>query len=171
MKIYSSSIHNGYLDDKFGQRGTQFKKQKPSRSFHLAWSDLPEGTKTLALIFIDYDAIPVCGFPWIHWTVANIDPTLNNLPENASEDMNLIEGVTSWSSNLLPESMKLSKEDASGYGGCAPPDKNHLYTLYVYALDKKLALDRGFYANELMHAMDGHVLERVKLTALYKTKN
>ncbi len=168
MKIYSNSIVNGHLLDKFGNRGSQFlNNKKASRSFQLSWSDLPENTKSLALIFIDYDAIPVCGFSWIHWTVANIDPTINELPENASVDMNLLQGVTSWYSKLLPEDWKLSKEEAIGYGGCAPPDNPHQYTIKVYALDKKMNLEQGFYANELLKAMAGHILGKAKISAIY----
>lgn len=171
MKITSSSIVDGYLDAKFGYRGTQFSKnQKPNRSLQLSWSDLPAGTKTLALIFIDHDAVPVCGFTWVHWTVANIDPALSELPENASLDMDLLQGVTSWHSGLLPEGMRLSKEEASGYGGCAPPDKTHQYTLTLYALDTALDLQPGFYINELIKAMEGHVLAKAKLQMLYKSK-
>lgn len=170
MKITSNNIVNGYLDDKFGFRGSQFIGQKPSRSFHIAWSDLPEKTQTLALVFVDYDAVPVCGFPWTHWIVANIDPTLGSLPENASLDMNLLEGVTSWNSPLLSKESRLSREEATGYGGCAPPDKTHHYTLYVYALDSKLDLQRGFYLNEFLNALEGHVLDSAKLAALYNTK-
>ena len=39
----------------------------------------------------------------------------------------------------------------------APPDKPHTYTIHVFALDTALPLERGFYMNELYHAMDGHV--------------
>ena len=170
MKIYSNNIIDGYFDAKIGSRGTQFLKNKPSYSFQLGWSDLPAGTKSLAIVFDDPDAIPVCGFSWIHWAVANIDPTLGALPENASEKMDLLEGVTSWVSGLLPESIKLSKEDATGFGGCAPPDKAHRYTIDVYALDKMLNLSRGFYLNEMLNAMEGHVLSHAQLSALYKPK-
>jgi Raf kinase inhibitor-like YbhB/YbcL family protein len=170
LKIYSNNIINGYFDDKIGHRGTQFLKNKPNYSFHLGWSDLPKGTKSLALVFDDPDAIPVCGFSWIHWAVANIDPKLDELPENASEDMDLLEGVNSWVSGLLPESIKLSKEEATGFGGCAPPDKTHRYTIDVYALDKMLNLSRGFYLNEMLNAMEGHVLDHAKISALYKPK-
>ena len=171
MKIYTNSIKNGYLEDRFGHRGTQFyKDKKPNRSFHLGWKDLPKDTKSLALIFIDHDAIPVCGFSWIHWTVANIDPTLGELAENASVEQKLLEGVTSWNSGILPEEWKLDREDATGYGGCAPPDKEHRYTIDVYALDNKLNLVRGFYKNELLKAMDKRVLAQATLHGLYKTK-
>lgn len=169
MKIHSNNIINGYLEDKFGKHGTQFlKNQKPNRSFHIAWDELPKGTESLALIFLDYDAIPVCGFPWIHWTVANIDPNLKELPENASVDMKLLEGVTSWYSKLLPEESRMSKEDSTGYGGCAPPDQSHRYTIYVYALSKKLNLERGFYANELLKAMEDYILDQAKLHCMYR---
>ena len=54
--------------------------------------------------------------------------------------------------------------------GCAPPDKEHLYTLEVYALDQKLDLPCGFMINELLKAMKGHVLDKATLEALYKAK-
>lgn len=171
MKLHSKSIIHGYFDDKFGHRGTQFlKDKKPNRSFHLAWENLPADTKSLALTFVDHDAIPVCGFSWIHWTVANIDPLLGELPENASVDMNLLEGVTSWNSGILPREWYLDKEDATGFGGCAPPDQPHRYTVNVYALDTKLNLSRGFFLNELLKAMEGHILDKATIHGYYKTK-
>ncbi|MES2203987.1 MAG: YbhB/YbcL family Raf kinase inhibitor-like protein [Pseudomonadota bacterium] len=171
MKIKSNSITNGYFKDEMGHHGTQFLKNiMPNYSFHLAWDNLPPGTQSLALTFVDHDAIPFCGFTWIHWLAANIDPTLNELPENASEKMNLLQGVNSWGSGIIPKEYQLSKEDASRYGGCAPPDKDHLYTIELYALDKKLDLPSGFMMNELLKAMKGHVLDKATLEALYKTK-
>lgn len=169
MKIYSNNVHDGYLDDRFGKRGTEFiQNKKPSRSFHLGWQDLPKGTQSLAIIFDDEDAIAVCGFNWIHWIVANIDPALGELPENASIDMDLLQGVTSWSSSLLPEEWYLDKANDVGFGGCAPPDKDHEYTVTVYALDKKLNLKKGFLKNDLVWAMRGHILDQATLYAKYQ---
>jgi Raf kinase inhibitor-like YbhB/YbcL family protein len=171
MKIISHSIVNGYFADDVGHRGTHFHKNvKPNYSFHLAWEDLPPGTQSLALIFVDHDAIPFCGFTWIHWTVANIDPSLKELPANASQTMDLIQGVTSWSSGIVPEEFRLHKEEDAAYGGCAPPDGEHLYTVEVYALNTVLPLKRGFMMNELFHAMKGHVLDKAMLEAKYKAK-
>lgn len=168
MQIHSNNIKNGRFDDSIGKHGQQFlEDKKPSRSFHIAWEDLPKGTQSLALIFSDEDAIPVCGFSWIHWTVANIDPQLKSLPENASQEMNLIQGLTSWSSRILPEEWHINKEDDASFGGCAPPDKDHRYTIDVYALDTKLNLKSGFYKNELVWAMQGHILNHASLHAVY----
>lgn len=172
MNIYSKSIIDGYLEDRFGHRGDQFIKgtNVSSRSFHLGWENLPQNTQSLAIIFIDHEAIPVCGFSWIHWTVANIDPNLKELPENASIEMDLLEGVTSWNAPIAPEEWRLTRDDAIGYGGCAPPDKDHRYLIKVYALDKKLDLQRGFYTNELLTAMEGHILAKAVLPAYYRVK-
>lgn len=169
MKIHSKNINDTYLDNDFGKHGAQFlMNKKPNRSFHVAWEDLPTGTVSLALTLLDEDAIPVCGFTWIHWTVANIDPSLKELPENASIEMNLLEGLTSWSSGLLPEEWRLNKEEDAGFGGCAPPDKNHRYTLTVYAINKKLDLKKGFYKNELVSAMEGNIIEKKELHFNYR---
>lgn len=171
MKIFSAGIRQDhYFEDRFGSGGTQFIKGKPSRSFPIAWKNLPQGTQTLALTCIDYDAVPVCGFPWIHWTIANIDPQVEGLPENASLEQRLLEGVTSWGSRLLPEGRRLTQEEATGFGGCSPPDRPHRYTIEVYALDKPLLLERGFYLNELIKAMEGAVLNQAVLYGWYKPK-
>jgi len=171
MKIKSNSIINGYFKDEIGHRGTHFVKGiMPNYSFHLAWEDLPVNTQSLALVFIDHDAIPVCGFTWVHWLVANIDPTINELPENANNSMSLLKGVNSWNSGIIPAEWRLDKKDATDFGGCAPPDKEHLYTIELYALDKQLELVHGFSMNELLKAMKGHILDEATLEALYKTK-
>jgi Raf kinase inhibitor-like YbhB/YbcL family protein len=168
MKIYSNSIVNGYFDPKFGKHGTQFFKNMPSRSFHLAWDDLPVNTKSLALVFIDHDAITPMGFTWIHWVVANIDPALTELPENASVEQNLLQGVNSWRSPLLPEADRLTREEASHFGGCAPPDQPHRYTIKLYALNTLLDLKPGFPLNELLHTVEGHVLDKAKIYGWYR---
>lgn len=170
MQILSKNIRNGYLADEFGHLGTQFIKSKPSRSFHIAWEKIPQNTQSIAIIFIDHDAIPVCGFSWIHWTIANIDPSLGELPENASLDMDLLEGVTSWNSPLLPLERRLSVEEATGFGGSAPPDKTHQYTVQAYALDCLLTLKRGFYLNDLLKSMAPHIIDQAELHFLYKNK-
>lgn len=171
MKVHSNSVTNKYLGNQFGKYGTQLMQDKAisTRSFEVSWSELPLNTKSLALIFVDHDAIPACGFSWIHWTVANIDPNkVKHLPENASVELDLLEGVNSFSSPLAPDSWKLTHEEAISYGGCAPPDKDHGYTIELYALDSMLDLKRGFYANELLHAIDEHVLDSAKLRVWYR---
>jgi Raf kinase inhibitor-like YbhB/YbcL family protein len=143
----------------------------PTRSLPLAWEDVPNGAASLGVIFIDHDAIPTCGFSWIHWTVANVDPKLGALPENISIQKTLLEGLNSWGSDIIPPDWKLArKEDAIGYGGCAPPDKPHRYTVEVYALDTLLPLQRGFYMNDMLKAMEGHVLAQQTLHGVYKTQ-
>jgi hypothetical protein len=84
--------------------------------------------------------------------------------------MELVEGVTSWVSKILPSESRLNRENAIGYGGCAPPDKTHRYTIELYALDDQLDLVRGFYFNELLKAMENHMLAKATLHALYRSQ-
>ena len=46
------------------------------------------------------------------------------------------------------------------------PDKQHIYELHVYALDKMLDLARDFPLNELHREMDGHILDQFTLKGL-----
>ena len=116
-----------------------------------------------ALSLDDPDAIPVCGFCWIHWTLCNLTET------EVAEDISIhnppfIQGCTSQHSVASPE----TREEASFYGGMAPPDAVHEYGLTVYALDCTLDLQPGFYLNELYRAMRGHILDQATVYALYR---
>lgn len=166
MKVTSTGIANGYWEDRFGKFGTELSAEGTTlRSIPFKIEDAPEGTVSFAVVLDDVDAIPVCGFTWIHWTLCDL--TVTELPEDASRhDPSLIQGCTSFHSVASDESI----EEASRYGGMAPPDKEHQYDLSVYALDCKLNLKPGFYLNELIHGLRGHVLSHTRLSAMYRAK-
>ncbi|MBD5075012.1 YbhB/YbcL family Raf kinase inhibitor-like protein, partial [Xanthomonas citri pv. citri] len=52
------------------------------------------------------------------------------------------------------------------YCGPTPPDKDHAYTLTVYALDAELNLQPGFYLNELYQEMKEHILAETSIELL-----
>jgi len=170
MKIHSSGINNdGFIEKRFGKfaEGVDLLQNTPIRSLPISWQDLPEGTKSLALIMQDYDAIPVCGFSWIHWTVSNIDPIRNELAENASrEDNSLTQGHNSLISKFIDRGN--TDNVSSFYAGPQPPDQDHEYEIIVYALDIMLNLKPDFKMNELLKAMRGHVLASEIIRGIYK---
>ena len=159
MKIISSAMNGGLIPEKYGKFSSEKNKYGiPSLSVPFTVEDAPEGTVSYALVLDDADAVPVCGFVWIHWIAADItDP---EVPEGASYNADFVQGTNS----LVGEN---GKEGAFGYGGMAPPDAPHTYTLKVYALDCKLGLEDGFYYNELLHAMKGHVLATAEVEGVY----
>lgn len=163
MRVTSSSIINGFFEDKYGKRGTQKYKGYPSLSIPFTITNEPKNTVSFAVVLDDKDAVEVCGFTWIHWLIANLKS--NFLEENESiTNKELLQGVTSEHSAIS----SLSVEDATGYAGMAPPDKPHRYDLTVYALDCELELKEGFTYNQLWYAMQGHILDCATLTAIYK---
>ena len=66
MKI-SLPTENGFLPDKYGKYAPAADRKYDHAvcSFPITIEEVPEGTQTLALTFIDYDSTPVCGFTWI----------------------------------------------------------------------------------------------------------
>ncbi len=64
----------------------------------------------------------------------------------------------------------LTIKETSRYGGMGPPDKPHTYEICVFALDKILDLENGFYLNELYEAMENHVLDDCKIKGIYRHK-
>ncbi len=127
-------------------------------SVPLAWSGLPDGTRSLALIVDDPDA-PDPAAPkmtWVHWVLYNIPPTATGLPE-AVESGGLpagtLEGRNDWG--------------RTGYGGPCPPVGRHRYFFKLYALDVTLP-DLGQPDKaRLERAMKGHVLAQQQLVGTY----
>ncbi len=48
------------------------------------------------------------------------------------------------------------------YTGPQPPDSNHDYLLEVWALDNLPNVSEGFFMNELIREMRGHVLAKAE---------
>lgn len=166
MKVTSAGIVNGMIQDRFGKRGTQFSRSgMATYSLPVEIEDAPEGTVSYALFLEDKDAVPVCGFSWIHWTVAGL--TRTKLEENESiHAKDFIQGTNSLSGKLG----NLSRMEAACYDGMSPPDAPHLYELHAYALDNMPSLKPGFYMNELFHAMEGHILAQATVSGIYFAK-
>jgi hypothetical protein len=154
---------------KFADAGDLYEGH-PVVSFPFEVTDIPEGTRTLALIMHDYDSIPVCGFAWIHWIACDIDvagQSSFSVAEDASRKRlyGMAAGKNSNCSRFLGGSD--DPEHVLGYTGPCPPDGTHDYTFTVYALDCALGLAEGFYGNELRHAMRGHVLAKARIELPY----
>ena len=129
----------------------------PDVSPPLSWSDVPVGTKSLALIADDPDA-PMG--TWVHWVAWNIPANARALEEDVPKR------------DTLPNGMKQGTTDFRriGYGGPCPPSGTHRYLFKLYALDTTLNLPPGTTKKDLEKAMQGHVLAQTELMGKYARK-
>lgn len=167
LKVTSSGIVDGKILDQYGKYGKEFNENGiPIYSLPFLVEDVPQNTVSLAIVLEDKDAYPVSGgFVWIHWLAANI--TRFDIKENESQTaVDFIQGANSW---MSIQGGKQSKELSSFYGGMAPPDCPHQYELHVFALDKTLNLENGFYLNELYHEIEEHIVDRYTLKGIYRS--
>lgn len=166
MKVSSNGIVNGFIEDRFGAKGEQFAENgMPNYSLPLEITDAPSATESYVIIMEDRDAVPVSGFSFIHWLVANVKHS--TLEENESVlNKELVQGVNSYCNAMS----KIKPEDAIGYGGPDPPNKPHEYEIRVYALDTMLMLKNGFMLNDLYRAMRSRVLAKAVIYGTYAPK-
>jgi Raf kinase inhibitor-like YbhB/YbcL family protein len=116
----------------------------------LRWTNVPEGTRSLALIVDDPDAPSGVFTHWIAW---RLDPTAGGLGEGEPAPS---EGRNGFGT--------------TGYRGpCPPPGHGpHRYVFRLYALDTKLELRAGAAKAELEQAIAQHVLTTAELVGTYE---
>jgi Raf kinase inhibitor-like YbhB/YbcL family protein len=116
----------------------------------ISWSELPDGTRSLALIVDDPDA-PSGTFT--HWVAWGIDPSRGGLAEGESAPS---EGRNDFGND--------------GYGGpCPPPGHGpHRYFFRLHALDSGLDLEDGAGVEELRRGLEGHTLATAELVGTYE---
>jgi Raf-like protein len=163
MFITSSAIKNGVFEDKYGKRGNQFSPNgMPTYSIPFEIHQAPENTQSFVVVLEDKDAITASGFVWIHWLIADLKRT--KIEENESQTAtDYAQGANSWASKLG----QFDIQEASFYGGMAPPNCLHRYELIIYALDTELNLSSGFRFNDLHFAMQGHILAQASIMGTY----
>lgn len=169
----------------------------PDRNPQLAWSGVPEGTRSFALICVDPDvptvadtvgrqdmAIPRdqprCDF--VHWVMADIAADVRELAAGSCSDGFVAKGKTAPAG---PAGSRQGLNDFTGwfagnpdmagdylgYDGPYPPfndERMHRYFFRVFALDvATLELPAPFTAGDVHRAMQGHVLAEASLHGTY----
>ena len=148
LKLTSSAFEDG------GEIPRECGYKNGNEEPPLTISGTPEGTKSLALIMDDPDAMGAVGKVWVHWVVWNINHDTTDLKDKKTGMPSLnVEGMTDFGE--------------FGYGGPAPPDKRHTYVFKLYALDTKLDLPDKSIKTDVEKAMEGHIIEQTVLTGTY----
>jgi len=120
----------------------------------LEWSEPPQGVQSFALICDDPDA-PVG--TWVHWVLYNLPADVRALPEALPPDPRLPDGSQHGENSWR----------RLGYGGPCPPGGTHRYYFRLYALDTLLDLEAGVGKEQLLKAMEGHILAQTELMGRY----
>ncbi|MCI5106235.1 MAG: YbhB/YbcL family Raf kinase inhibitor-like protein [Pseudomonadales bacterium] len=158
----SAFAHHGMVPEQNSAYGA-------NESIDLSWSDLPEGTVELALIMDDPIVVQIGMMeqPFVHWVAYNIPADAPGLPANLSKDAE-VSGVAGLEGMING----LNGLGRPGYFGPRPPANGqlHAYHFRVYALDADLDLAPGLGKDELLAAMDGHILGSGMLMGHYERK-
>ena len=196
MRIHSDSFtHGGPLPAEFalGAPGGFGGNRNP----HLAWDDVPDGTRSFALLCIDTDAptdpalvagdapIPV-DHPrgeFVHWVVADLPAGTRSIAAGAASDGVTKQGKPACGMEGIGGRQGLNDYtgwfagdadmggDYHGYDGPYPPGHDlrlHRYFFRVFALDvDKLDLPAKFTAADVFRAMHGQVLGETAIHATY----
>ena len=156
----------------FDHHGTvpeEYTAYSENKSIDLSWSNLPAGTIQLALICDDPEVVTIgmMESPFPHWVAYNIPSSANGLPEDMSKDA-VVTGVAGLDGMING----LNGTRQPGYFGPRPPVNGHLHAYHfrVYAIDADLDLAEGLNKNELLAAIDGHVLATGMLMGHYERK-
>ena len=200
MQIRSNSFqHRERLPAEFaaGQPTDDGFGFAPNRNPHLAWDDVPAGTKSFALLCIDPDVPTVAemvGKPgveipadqprtdFVHWALADIPADVREIAAGSCSDGVVAHGKQNppgpaGARQGLNDYTGWFAGDASmagdwhGYDGPFPPPNDlrlHRYFFRLYALDvARLDLPERFTAKDVQRAMHAHVLDEVAIYGTY----
>ncbi len=120
----------------------------------VAWGEPPAGTQSFALILTDPDA-PLGSF--VHWVIYNIPGSSRALPEAVAAEAQLADGSLHGNNGA----------GWVGYIGPCPPSGVHHYVFALYALDTSLSLASAATKDELLTAMQGHILAQSELIGTF----
>jgi Raf kinase inhibitor-like YbhB/YbcL family protein len=120
----------------------------------LFWTGVLERTASLTLIVNDPDAPRG---DWVHWVLFDMPGTRRDLPEQVPPG----DGIEGGGTHGLNDFGKL------GWGGPCPPSGMHQYIFTLYAVDVQLGLRARAMRDDVVRAMQGHILAQARLTGKY----
>ena len=172
-------------------------KLSANRNPDFAWSELPAGTRSLALLCHDPDApsrgddvnqegkVVLASLPrvdFLHWVLVDLPPTAGAIVRGVHADgvvargkpgpvaaAGARHGVNDYTGWFAGDADMAG--DYFGYDGPCPPWNDaiaHRYIFTLYALDQpQLPVSGKFTGAEARVAMHGHVLAQVAVTGRY----
>lgn len=119
------------------------------------WTNVPEGTKSFAIICHDPDAPLILPgtYGFVHWVLYNIPGSVTSLPEGTQD-------YTKGTNDRNQE----------GYNGPKPPAGHgvHHYFWWLMALNKELNLKPGLTQWQLLEQIEPHVIGMNRLVGIYE---
>ncbi|HWM29842.1 MAG TPA: YbhB/YbcL family Raf kinase inhibitor-like protein [Woeseiaceae bacterium] len=120
----------------------------------LSWSNVPDGTRSFAVICHDPDAPLVSpgSYGFVHWVLYGIPGSASGLPE----------GVRDYTPGL-------NNFDRRGYGGPMPPNGHgtHHYYFWLLALDTDFNEEPGLTMWQLLGKIEAHAVGMNRLVGTY----
>jgi Raf kinase inhibitor-like YbhB/YbcL family protein len=149
VTLSSSAFKDG---DPIPEEYTAYGK---GRSIPLSWSELPRGTRSVAIVMDDPDA--KTPRPYVHWLIYNVPANTTSLEPGLPTKPRLDQPKGALQGSTSKHSI--------GYAGPRPPqgDPPHHYQIRLYALDQELKLDPGADQDTLLKDMEGHILGQGQL--------
>lgn len=165
------------FETKFGRFLEDHTCEGDNTSPPLAWDGVPEGTKSLALIFEDPASDELGGEGlWTHWIVYSISPDVTELTPAQPAAETLTIGARHGSNDY---------KDVYYTGPCPTPTITYgantrftpptvalerPYYFRVYALDKEIDLEPGANRNTILREMDNHIIAGGVAEVPYKSR-
>ena len=147
-----------------------FRGENKSPAFEFHWSTgptpgaAPDGLQTYAVIFHDIENSTNKGtVDTLHWAAFNIPGSAKGLPEGLGPG-DLPDGTRNG-----PGIAARGGNPGAYFGPGAGPGPFHHYVFEFYALDTKLDLPANTTRDEILKAMEGHVLGKAAYTGRFRT--
>lgn len=137
-------LSNDFVDG--GSMPEKFTCDGENISPSLSWQDVPDGTKSFALLMTDPNA-PSGNY--IHWAVVNLPA----------------ETRTIETGEKIGDELKNSSGNV-GYTGPCPPHNPHQYIFQLFALNIEMISKDSII--DLMASIQSYVIDKAQITAVYQ---
>lgn len=138
-----------------GKIPSKYTGEGENMSPPLQWTNIPDGTRSFALVCHDPDAPVVSAgtYGFAHWVIYNIPGSVTSLPEGTREYTKGPNGR--------------NKDD---YMGPMPPEGHgtHHYFFWLFALDGELILEPGLTLSQLLERIEPNVIGMNRLVGTYQ---
>lgn len=148
LTVDSESMVDGAIGVRQTCKGLELSPQ-------LRWDTPPEEAVTVAVVFES------SANGRVHWLVYNVPAGVGEMPEGVHASPQLANGARHGFNdfNRIAYTGPCAERDAAEVGD---------YAIYLYALDVSVDLAPGATRNQLLEAMDGHIVSAGGIAASYR---